>query len=95
MRDVIDVALLDDLNRLADLAERIVGPLHALATATDYAGEFKRAFLIHQHADQIRDAGEVARYQARELVRDSKVPDAAGDTAARAGTQHAEEERIA
>lgn len=67
---MIDAELLDDLNRFADLAARISGPLHTSANATDYAGEFKRAFLAHQHADQIRDAGEVARYQAREMARE-------------------------
>ena len=66
---MIDTELLDDLNRLADLAAGISGRLHVCANAVDRAGEFKRAFLQHQHADQIRDAGEVARYQAREMVR--------------------------
>lgn len=65
----IDVELIDDLHRFADLAERLSGPLHTMANQVDFAGEFKRAFLTHQHADQIRDAGEVARYQAREMVR--------------------------
>lgn len=65
----MDVDLLEDLNRFADLAERLLDPLHRLANQVDVAGEFKRAFLTHQHADQIRDAGQVARYQAREMMR--------------------------
>lgn len=66
---MIDAELIDDLNRFADLAERLVEPLHSNANQVDRAGEFKRAFVAHQHADMIREAGQIARYQAREMVR--------------------------
>lgn len=65
----IDAELIDDLNRFADLAERLADPLHGIASRVDMAGEFKRAFLLHQHADLIHEAGLMARYQAREIAR--------------------------
>lgn len=77
---MIDAELLDDLNRFADLAARLSETLHAQASGMPA----KPAVLTHQHADQIRDAGEVARYQAREMVKGARVPAANGDTFARA-----------
>lgn len=65
----LDAELIDDLNRFADLAERLADPLHGIASRVDRAGEFKRAYLIHQHADLIHEAGKMARYQAREMMR--------------------------
>lgn len=78
---MVDAELIDDLNRFADLAARLSGPLHRIANQVDLAGDFRQAFRVHQRAGQIQEAGQVARDQARELVWISRVPAPTGETA--------------